>query len=158
MSFLIERVSVEMLSDDNDSASTTTSIYDILGESEKIVNGSVSFDWRKLPRDLLEDLPNPPESAKKFIREQDATYRQMIMNKLVGRSPTKVASKGNRFDQSNPNTKEFSRRSENIDINDTKFQYQNYAKIESLQKERLALAAANNELCALSSDLQVTMG
>jgi hypothetical protein len=46
------------------------SVYEILNRSERIVNGSVSLDWRQLPDDLIESLPSRPRSAQKYMERK----------------------------------------------------------------------------------------
>ncbi|KAJ3312047.1 hypothetical protein HDV04_003434 [Boothiomyces sp. JEL0838] len=42
-----------------------SSVYELLGNSEQIINGSVSLDWRKLPEDLKPDASEPRRHKKK---------------------------------------------------------------------------------------------
>ncbi|KAI8824909.1 uncharacterized protein EV422DRAFT_605374 [Fimicolochytrium jonesii] len=63
-------------SDDSD-----ISLLDILGSSERLVKGNVTFDWAKLPTSILGTVPDPPQSAKKQLSERRA-LRESTASKI----------------------------------------------------------------------------
>ena len=122
-----------MISDESTSSSIPTSIYDILGESEQIVNGSVSFDWRKLSGDLISDLSSPPDSAKMLMYKQ--AHRRYI-NNLTGQITSDAAIE-----------------SQPVGSSVDKVSYERVR----VRNERRAMAVANTELKALADELQIRL-
>ncbi|KAJ3322295.1 hypothetical protein HDV06_003189 [Boothiomyces sp. JEL0866] len=51
-----------------------SSVYELLGNSEQIINGSVSLDWRKLPEDLKPDISEPRRQKKKSSKTEKIVY------------------------------------------------------------------------------------
>ncbi|KAK5670904.1 hypothetical protein QVD99_002674 [Batrachochytrium dendrobatidis] len=67
-----------MMQSDTGSELSDSSVYEALSRSERIVNGSVVLDWRKLPAELLSALPDLPQSARKLHKN---THRDSTRQK-----------------------------------------------------------------------------
>ncbi|TPX72197.1 hypothetical protein SpCBS45565_g00442 [Spizellomyces sp. 'palustris'] len=56
--------------DANSVSSSEFSVLDALSGSEKFVKGNVTFDWRGLPPNIVAALPDPPPSAKRYLKRR----------------------------------------------------------------------------------------
>ncbi|KND00795.1 uncharacterized protein SPPG_09156 [Spizellomyces punctatus DAOM BR117] len=60
-----------MSNDDANSVSSSEfSVLDALSGSEKFVKGNITFDWRGLPPNIVAALPDPPPSAKRYLKRR----------------------------------------------------------------------------------------